>query len=180
LYEGRCKKDLSSRTRGRADELRFHTSAGRTHALRGSENLSAAAPSGNHTMCLEFSGPFLESLNRKCQSFCCERSRKLQMHRITWLAQNSGQRLGTNRDFQPNCWANVRILGQPCGSQVPRPAPSSSSRRTDGTSPPSRGRPTARRRTRCAPRVDYVRLPLRRTAQPVQTRFPITFRSRFF
>jgi hypothetical protein len=36
---------------------------------------------GHITMRLEFSGPFLESLNEKRQSFPGERSRKLQTHR---------------------------------------------------------------------------------------------------
>jgi hypothetical protein len=30
------------------------------------------------------------------------------------LAQNLGQLYGSDRDFQSNCWANLRILGQPC------------------------------------------------------------------
>ena len=37
----------------------------------------------------------------------------------TGLAQTLGQICDSNRDFQSNCWANLRILGQPCAFQVP-------------------------------------------------------------
>jgi hypothetical protein len=35
--------------------------------------------------------------------------------RFTGLTQNLGQIEGSYRDFQSNCWVNLRILGQPCG-----------------------------------------------------------------
>jgi hypothetical protein len=36
----------------------------------------------------------------------------------TGLAQNLGQLEASSRDFHSNCWANLRILGQPCEFQV--------------------------------------------------------------
>ena len=38
--------------------------------------------------------------------------------KFTGLNKNLGQLQDSNRDFQPNCWANVRSLGQPCEFQV--------------------------------------------------------------
>jgi hypothetical protein len=34
--------------------------------------------------------------------------------KFTGLTQNLGQLEGSYRDFQSNCWVNLRILGQPC------------------------------------------------------------------
>ena len=34
--------------------------------------------------------------------------------KFTGLTQNLGQLYGSYRDFQSNCWVNLRILGQPC------------------------------------------------------------------
>ena len=34
--------------------------------------------------------------------------------KFTGLSKNLGQLQDSSRDFQPNCWANVRSLGQPC------------------------------------------------------------------
>jgi hypothetical protein len=34
--------------------------------------------------------------------------------KFTGLTQNLGQLQGSYRDFQSNCWVNLRILGQPC------------------------------------------------------------------
>ena len=41
--------------------------------------------------------------------------------RFTGLAQTLGQLDDSNRDFRSNCWANLRILGQPCEFQVAGP-----------------------------------------------------------
>jgi hypothetical protein len=37
--------------------------------------------------------------------------------KVTGLSHNPGQLQGSYRDFQSNCWANLRILGQPCDFQ---------------------------------------------------------------
>ena len=34
--------------------------------------------------------------------------------KFTGLTHNLGQLYGSYRDFQSNCWVNLRILGQPC------------------------------------------------------------------
>jgi hypothetical protein len=40
--------------------------------------------------------------------------------KFTGLTQNLGQPYGSYRDFQPNCWVDLRILGQPCGLYLTR------------------------------------------------------------
>jgi hypothetical protein len=51
--------------------------------------------------------------------------------KLAGLAHTSGQLDGSSRDLQPNSWTNLRMLGQPCGFQVPshdlQPASSSAS-----------------------------------------------------
>ena len=71
------------------------------------------------TMRLWVSSPLFGSLNGKCRSFpggCC---RYLQTHIVSVKNHRVGPNFGPAsglqfRDFQTNCWANLKILGQSC------------------------------------------------------------------
>jgi hypothetical protein len=67
-------------------------------------------------MRLEFSRPFLESLNGKFQSFCGERPRKLQTHRKT-------HRLTTSRPAQALHIRRNKSLRAALARPPPRPSP---------------------------------------------------------
>ena len=62
------------------------------------------------------------------------------MVKCTGLVQSLAQLHASYRDFQSNCWANLIILCQPCGFQVPAARPSSPERAARWR---SKGRPSS-------------------------------------
>ena len=63
---------------------------------------SAASHIREHVWC-----PCSVHLTRRCD--------RVENLKFIGLTQNMDELLGTYRDFQSNCWVNLRIVGQPCG-----------------------------------------------------------------